>query len=287
MKRICLIGEIIIVSICLVLFSCKKSYKIAFIDANGIEHETEEIKEFNDTAAYIEAYKKFLITLKVEKEMKEKFGDEAKTKKFRLYNDKKEDITGIDFTTKEEKEEEERKLLSSIGNVFGSSEIQKIERDSAIIKELSPYFEIKKDEFDVQGRTWYYPKGAPKFINREGIYFYFEDKEGIAKNLRLKIQYYGNDWLFIEKYIFNIDGFPIEFIPQEVERDNNNKVWEWCDEGMTAFEASLIDAIRYGKEIKMKYVGRQYGKVRVLSHKEITAMKRSIEMYEAMGGKIK
>lgn len=159
--------------------------------------------------------------------------------------------------------------------------------DSAKIKSLEHYFTFEEDEFDVQKRKWVKPKSAAKYVNQSTIYFYFASNEKQVSKLRLRFQYVDSKWLFIKKYIFNIDEFPIEFTPAEVKRDNEGgMIWEWSDDEMTPFEANLVELIENCKSIKVKIIGDDYSKVKTISNKEIEAMKKTIELYKAMGGSI-
>lgn len=162
--------------------------------------------------------------------------------------------------------------------------IKKINTDS-IVNLYRKDFTFKEDEFSANKRIWVEPKNAPKYIDVNSVYMYFQMVNGKASNLRLKIQYTADDWLFIRKYVFNCDGFPIEYIPDDVKRDNKNGyIWEWSDQGMTKFESSLVNTIYTSKSIKVKFDGSQYYKVRTLSQKEISYLQKTIKFYRELGG---
>lgn len=72
--------------ISIILFSCKKNYKyIEKVEKQGLlggterEEKEEEFKAENDTTAYLEAFKKFIISQKVEIDMKKKLGSSSST----------------------------------------------------------------------------------------------------------------------------------------------------------------------------------------------------------------
>ena len=264
----------------------RQNYRAEFYDKDGNLIETQKISDYNDTLAYLTAYRDYCSKIKVEKDMQKNYGDEIKTNSFKVFKDDGTDITRIEFKTKKEEESKIIAFYEEMEDVIGGPNVDPTKIDSIKIKELSPYFNFEKDEFDVRRTQFIKPKSAPKFINKNAVYFYFGEINGVVGNLRLKIQYYAKNWLFIEKYIFNIDGFPIEFIPSVVKRDNDSMIWEWSDEEMTPFEASLIDALEYCKTVKIKFVGRDYSDVRTLSAKEVTDIKRAIELYKAKGGSI-
>ena len=156
--------------------------------------------------------------------------------------------------------------------------------DSAKMKELAPLFTEKLDEF--KGVTWITPKSAPKYRNSNGFYTYFcTDKDGKPQNLRLVIQYFADDWLFIKNYTFLIDGEVYNFTPANVETDNNANIWEWTDTSATEYEVKqILKAMRNAKEVKVRFNGRQYQKDKTLTAAQIKAVTQPIEYYEAMGG---
>ena len=283
--------KLIVLMVSLLFISCAKTYNVKFLDKNNKVVGEEQISAQDDEDAFIKAYEAFQITKKVERDMvKNRYESKVKTDTFNLYNDQNIEIKEMDFMNKKQRLDSIAKKISEIGDVIGDGKAEKQEIreiDSVKIKELMPYFNKEVDEFDVDKRKWIKPKTAAKYVNANSIYFYFSATDSEVSSLRLKIQYCAEDWLFIEKYIFNIDGFPIEFIPNEVKRDNKGgQIWEWSDSPMTGFEASLIDAIEYCKSIKIKFVGDDYAKVKNISSKEVESLKRSIKLYKAMGGSI-
>ncbi len=158
--------------------------------------------------------------------------------------------------------------------------------DSAKIRKLRPFFTEKKDEF--KGIVWIEPKARPKYTNANGICTYFAlNSEGKPGNLRFRIQYYANDWLFINSYTFLIDGNIYTFSNPDVERDNNSMIWEWSDTGVaqSGEVAQILNAIKNAKEVKIRFNGRQYYKDKVLTQKDIKAIQQPIEYFEALGGR--
>ena len=177
----------------------------------------------------------------------------------------------------------------SDSNVVVSDEIEQsmaVTIDSAKIKELKPFFTEKKDEF--KGIVWVEPKARPKYTNANGICTYFAlNSEGKPENLRFLIQYYADDWLFIDSYIFLIDGATYTFSNPDVERDNDSMIWEWSDTGVNqnGEVAQILNAIKNAKEVKIRFNGRQYHKDKVLTQKDIKAITQPIEYFEALGGR--
>ncbi|WP_303208609.1 hypothetical protein [Bacteroides oleiciplenus] len=180
-----------------------------------------------------------------------------------------------------EKKELEKKRLEEAR----LDSISKVETEKTI-KELSRYFTFRKDEFSNDDRVWVEPKDAPKYLNRNGIYCYFQTNNDKASNLRLKIQYTADDWLFIRYYVFSIDGMVYEYRPDDIETDHKSTIWEWADNQVTSFDQSLITALMMAKSAKIRYVGRQYNKDRAITAQQLLSIKRTVQLYRAMGGRI-
>lgn len=162
--------------------------------------------------------------------------------------------------------------------------IEEVMIDSTRIKELSPYFTFKKDEFE--NVTWVEPKDKPKYIDVNDIFCYFMTDGDKASNLRLKIQYAADDWLFIRKYKFSIDGMSFDYAPDDIKRDSEQSIWEWSDNRITAYEQSLIDALVIANNAKIRFVGDKYNKDKNITSKQLLSIKRTVQLYRAMGGAI-
>lgn len=287
--------------------SCDKSYKyVETVQQESIlggtdtkDSEEKIIKAPNDSAAYLEAYKNFCISSKISKDMKQSLGKPFSTPlSFKLYNDKEEDITNTTlFITRAKQEKEIEKQIFSMNNSIQRAvdenkkeETENFKKtakiDSAKIKNLKKYFRNRKDEFSETGKTWYEPKSAPKYVNKNALYCYFQTEDGIPNNLRFKLQYFSDEWLFIQKVQFSIDGKAYEYVPSKTETDNGDgNIWEWFDESVNASDKDLLMALSQAKKAKMKLLGRQYFEIKPITQDQILNIKRTIELYIAMGGK--
>ena len=291
------------------LTSCsnKKTYSYIEVDEEvsllgGTETKEKEaisIEAENDSIAYLEAYEKFCIALKVNKDMKESLGGLSSIPvQFKLLNDKNIDIANsVSFLDKAKSEKEIQDRINSLKNSIQESvennkkeELNNFKKnakvDSIKIKELQKYFRKKHDEFSKDNKTWYEPKSAPSYTNQNGMYCYFQVENGMPSNLRLRMQYYSDDWLFINKIQFSIDGKAYEYIPSKMETDSGDggNIWEWFDENLTASDRELIYALANAKTAKMKLLGRQYFDIKKITNDQILNIKRSLEYYNAMGG---
>lgn len=263
------------------------------------ENEVKAIKANSDTSAYLKAFERFCISVKVTNDMKQAYGEVYTTPvDFKLLNSDGVDISKtIFFADKGKREAEIEASVNSLGNHFQESldrnrqnsieEFKKVAKiDSVKVAELEKHFRIKIDEFSNENKKWYEPKSAPKYINRNGIYCYFHTENGLPGNLRFKVQYYAEDWLFFNRIQFSIDGKAYEFIPADTETDSGNGgyIWEWFDQGLTMSDRELIYALSNAKNAKMKLIGRQYHKIKAISQEQINGIKQTLELYNALGG---
>lgn len=304
MKRTLLFGILIVV-----FASCQQSKKYKYIEIGtkesifgGTERDEKDgviIRATTDSIAYLEAYQKFCISEKVSKDMEEAYGTSAtKPTDFKLIDEQSNDIALlISFDKIDSLKTSIRSRIFEIKNSLKESadahrekEIEDFKKsvkiDSLKIKQLKPYFNTKKDEFDPDGLVWHKPKSAPKYTNRNGIYCYFQSNNGMPSNLRLRLQYHADDWLFFHKVQFSIDGKAYEFIPMNTETDSGNggRIWEWFDESMGKSNTDLLEALANAKSAKMKLIGRQYYNIKTITSTQIRDINRTLDLYKAMGG---
>ena len=292
--------KLVLLSLIVILFtSCQKNYKYVKLvlgediygEPIGVPEDTTNIKAENDSAAYIQAYTNFCISLKTERSMMEKYDFKMDLiVGFKLYNKKGEEIT--DEVSFSDKKEQENKIKDQIFSMKLDSDSDKDNTedfskfDTLKIKELEKYFNLRKDEFSNNNEIWYRPKSAPRYINSNGLFCYFETENGKATNLRFCMQYYSEDWLFFSSVKFSIDGKAYEFTPIEVKTDSGNGgyIWEWFDEGVYGSKKDLVIALSNAKSAKMLIVGNQYNKTKEITKDQINSIKRTLELYNALGG---
>lgn len=151
--------------------------------------------------------------------------------------------------------------------------------DSAKVNELKPLFKFKTDEFSTDKTTWVTPKSAAKYRNMNGLHCYFSNN-----NLRFVVQFHRDNWLFIKECQFLIDGKPFLLIPEEVKRDNDySGITEWFDISVDYKNSDLIEALAAAKSAKVKFIGDQYVDIKNISAKEILGVKKTLELFNAMG----
>jgi len=248
--------------------------------------KADTIFEVNDSIAYFKAFTKFVIAQKVYSNPKySKFQLDAPTS-FRLFDENGIELHHPTYRDMDSLEAKIRKDIMGIDTQQNNGSLTAAtKKDPVKSKSLSNYFVFKKDEFDPDGVTWCTPKSAPKFTNRNGLYCYFQIKDDQPSNLRFRMQYVNDDWLFIDRIQFLIDGTAYEFKPEKVEQDNGEGgIWEWYDQGVSYLDRDLIMALSDAKVAKMKIIGSQYFDIRPITKNQIASIKTTLELYNAMGG---
>ena len=146
---------------------------------------------------------------------------------------------------------------------------------------LMKNFKIKKDEFS--DNVWYEHKNSPRYRNSNGFYFYFGVNEEIGVGaLRMVLQYYDDDWLFVKNIIFSIDGENYKFVPEDMKRDNSGGyIWEWFDEAIDS-QSDLVQALANSHSVKIKLNGTDYYDIRTLNQKQILGIKETYELYNLL-----
>ena len=91
-------------------------------------------------------------------------------------------------------------------------------------------------------------KSSPQYVSENGFFPYINDSNAASPVLRLKIQYFASDWLFIQSYLINVDGTQYTITPDSVEQDNGiingeSMIWEWYDYVPSADGVAMLKAI--------------------------------------------
>ena len=175
--------------------------------------------------------------------------------------------------------------IARINRIIADS-IAKVDeaKKQAVIQKAKKNFRYKNDEFE--NRSWVFHNTTPRYTNRNSVHLYFQqNSDGSVSNLRFRVQYENEDWLFIDNIIFNIDGENETFIPDRMERDNDSRIWEWCDEP-ASLNKGLIVKIANAKKVKLKLNGRQYYDTRTMNSGQIKAFKETLDFYYALGGSL-
>lgn len=155
----------------------------------------------------------------------------------------------------------------------------------SILNVMKRNYTFTKDEFSNNNIMWVKPKAKPKYRNQNGVYCYFCMVDTVPGNFRFVLQYAADDWLFLKDCIFNIDGENWTYQPLKVENDHDSSIWEWFDDAVDVNISMFLYKIGQAKQVKVKLNGQKYYDTYTLQKKEIDAIRKTLEYYEALGGK--
>lgn len=156
-----------------------------------------------------------------------------------------------------------------------------------------PLKSLARDYDKMKGIAWYRSATSPKHTNANAFYLYFgREDSGRFTPLRLVIQYYADDWLFVSRAWAKVDGQTIDPLPQRTgrpfgwERDNGGgKIWEWSDaEVSQPADKAAVRKIAEAKSVTVRFEGRQYYNDRTLTAAQLKALRDVIAAYEAATG---
>lgn len=143
---------------------------------------------------------------------------------------------------------------------------------------------LRKNYDDVNGTTWYYSKVINHRVwsNMASLYI---GKDDSRVWLRLKMSYYGDDWIFFDSAYLSYEGntHTISFDKyrdKETENDGG-MVWEWLDVNVDSDLLSYLRRFVKGNNPKMRLSGK-YTETRNLSGKEIKAMQEILLAYDVL-----
>ena len=170
-----------------------------------------------------------------------------------------------------------------------TQEKAKFEKEKAVKDRLANAtrkMRIKVD--DMNDITWYYDRNSPQYTNYNGFYAYIGTQKGSKPWLRLVIQYVADDWLFIDNYIIKVDEKTFKISEDgygEIKTDNSGgEIWEWLDRKVGYSEYEIIKAVANGKNVKIRFNGKDYYKDKTISVSQKVALRNVLDAYEALGG---
>lgn len=179
--------------------------------------------------------------------------------------------------------------LDSIDNIF-KNEVYDSYGTLFQFAKTNGWNEISKNEYislekGLKGKTdefssisIYQHNSSPKFINQNGFFLYYTKSSGEHPNLFLKIQYHGDDWLFINSAKVNIDGGTYSFNITNWDRDHSSgKVYEWGNERIEYF--NLMTHILNGKSIKVRLTGDKYYRDVIITKAQKNAIEEVLKVY--------
>lgn len=170
------------------------------------------------------------------------------------------------------------KLIASVDSAIAAQQAESKKRAEVILRGL------RKKVDDIDETTFYFDPSTPQFSNRNSFHVYLGESKG-QYWLRFKIQYYGDDWLFIDNYKIKADSSVFDFVPKEVSRDHDGgKVWESCDERVDSGTYAILKTVAESKKSKVRMIGSQYYKENEITGAQKVAIKKMLGLYELLTG---
>lgn len=194
------------------------------------------------------------------------------------YNDSREKIIELLKTTKDtlvtKKAEKLREIALDKKEIADKAKKVKL-------KKAKSYLRVKADE--MEDNTWYYDKSTPGYNNRNSFHVYLG--QNLSGNwLRFRVQYYADDWLFINKLIIKTDTNKYTYIPKSTpERDNaDGKIWEWIDDSVSESELAMLKDVATSKKVKIRFNGSQYYKDKTVTSNQKRGLRHILDYYELL-----
>jgi hypothetical protein len=173
-----------------------------------------------------------------------------------------------------------KSLIEKIKNEKELAEKQRLANSTK--KLISSYDKIEKI-------TWYKDRALHNsFAVLPRVYLYMGIKTGSYPWLRFVIQYYGDDWVFLNKYIIHVDGEKMVLIPPSQpnrEVGSAGSVYETNDLLVTTEIEKIVKAIMNSNEAIIRFSGPDKAMDYTVSSLEKKALRNIIDGYVALGGK--
>jgi hypothetical protein len=159
------------------------------------------------------------------------------------------------------------------------------------VKTIDPYTEQQTNAVtdDGTGITWYYDNSTPKNRNVNNIHLYYGRKGHERPVMRLRIQYAGNDRLYLQGFNIRADNisYNISIKPGEVETGSQSgSNWESYDTELNREKYNMIKAIMKSQTTSVRCIGKEFYDDFVVSESEKQALKSVLGTYTRAGGKL-
>lgn len=155
------------------------------------------------------------------------------------------------------------------------------EKIKDFIKKVKKNYKVTYD--DIEKIYWVYDRSNQIDVTKNGFFVYFSMTESSFLP-RIKIQYFGENWLFVKNYSFKIDNFVIDYEPRKtVEKDNSyGFVWEELDE--SPINDVRLDSIWKMLErcdnAKIRFKGDKYYTDKKISRTQLKSLIKMRQLYE-------
>jgi hypothetical protein len=136
---------------------------------------------------------------------------------------------------------------------------------------------------EIKNITWISHKQAPVLQTYISTYFGSQNQRVGSYPLRLKMQYYSEDWLFVNSVVIKADDDVYEMGDLDFERDNSSgSIWEWVDIPIKDFK--MLNRVMTAKRVVIRFNGRQYYKDFIVPDNQLAQIREVHHIWRAMGG---
>ena len=146
------------------------------------------------------------------------------------------------------------------------------------------YAGMAKQVDKIENITWYRDKATPGVPLRTIAYLYMGEQNG-SSWLRLKVQYWANTWLFVDRALIVVDGEKRGELSGPWKRDNGSgSIWEWLDLAVNGQNSGVVKAMAGAKAVTIRFYGDRGYIDHKMSAADLKALSNMVKAYEALGG---
>lgn len=180
-------------------------------------------------------------------------------------------------------------LLAQVDSRIAATEIQRKREEERKAQEDRLALEravgnMKKNTDEIKGITWISHRNAPILAKYVSVYFGSNKGNAAGYPLRLKLQYYGDNWLFVRSVTVKADDKVYELGKLVFERDNSSgSVWEWID--MPVIDHGMLNHWMTAKRVVVRFNGDQYYDDFTLPQSQQAQLREVYQAWKVMGGK--
>ena len=132
------------------------------------------------------------------------------------------------------------------------------------------------------GKTKYVPRSAPSMVEQNAIYLFFEVPTASRPgDMNIRVQYYADDSLDIQKVEFTINGSKYTLTPEHLNTRRQGKyVSEWFEMPLKGSDASLVEAMGYANYVRVKFIGKQCNHIKDLTRNQVADLRKAYFLHK-------
>lgn len=143
---------------------------------------------------------------------------------------------------------------------------------------------MKTKTDEIEGITWVSHRDAPVLGKYVSLYFGSNNNSAVKYPLRVRIQYYGDDWLFVRSVTVKADDKVYELGKLDFERDHSSgSVWEWVD--MPVKDHEMLSHWIAASRVVVRFNGDKYYYDFTLSEGQKAQLREVYQAWKTMGGR--